>query len=273
MPTHHGIAQNTIYPQPGFNPQRDEKGGWTAAQVFIVLRQAWSNTAVRAKFARGTSILVIDPTLEPFWSFLKVTGINITHEEAEHVTINANFSGSPDTQYSTTEDSLSEGAIPTYRLEGRISEMPLSEHPKWQALDEDERIALGRFISGNLIYNSAGEDGPGLYELSGLFFAEDQVDSADAIAFRDIIREGQTTYRFPTVTWTETTQGAGTLTAAQLNKLGRISTPRGNPPALTGSRNWMLTGASQEQAGDLRQTTLEWELSEREGWNAFLYDT
>jgi hypothetical protein len=63
------------------------------------------------------------------------------------------------------------------------------------------------------------------------------------------------------------------MTAAQLNKLGRISTPRGGPPTPTGSRNWMLTGASQEQRGDLYQTQLEWSLSEREGHDSFLYDT
>jgi hypothetical protein len=66
------------------------------------------------------------------------------------------------------------------------------------------------------------------------------------------------------------------MTSAQLNLLGKVSTPRGGPPTATGSRNWMLTGAGQEQKGTIDgaiyQTTIEWSLSDRDGWNDFLYD-
>jgi hypothetical protein len=63
----------------------------------------------------------------------------------------------------------------------------------------------------------------------------------------------------------------GEFTASQLNLLSKVATPRGNPPNVSGDRNWLLTSASQEQRGELYQTTIEWTLSEREGWDSFLY--
>ena len=60
------------------------------------------------------------------------------------------------------------------------------------------------------------------------------------------------------------------MTPAQIGKLGEISSPRGNPPTVEGY-DWMLSGASQEQRGQLYQTTIEWVLSRAGGHDAFLY--
>jgi hypothetical protein len=272
MPRHHGIALNQIYPQPGFQPRRDDKGGWTATQDYIILKQSWSNLTVRAKFSKGTSILVVDPTLEAFWSFLTITDISLNHEEGDHLRITVQYQGAF-AQYS--DGDLSDDAEPVYRLEGRLSEASVTQHPKFEALSEDERNALGRMIRGELIYRSDGEDGPGIYDpnFGGFKFDHDQVTSENGIKFRDFIMGGNSTYFFPTYTWTETTQGTNGLTAAQLNKLGKIATPRGNPPEAGGTRDWMLTSAFQEESGDLKQTALEWTMSDVGGWDDFLYDT
>jgi hypothetical protein len=114
-----------------------------------------------------------------------------------------------------------------------------------------------------------------------LYFADkeksskDQFDpsSADAIAFATRIQQGQTTYQKSSYTWTESTEGADQLTEPQINKLGKIATPRGTPPEATSGRNWMLTNVSQSQSGELYRTNLEWTLSEEDGWDDFLYDT
>jgi hypothetical protein len=100
--------------------------------------------------------------------------------------------------------------------------------------------------------------------------------TGDAVDFAKMIAGGMTTYVVPSVTWTETREGTSPMTSAQHNLLGKVSTPRGGPPTATGSRNWMLTGAGQEQKGTIDgaiyQTTIEWSLSDRDGWNDFLYD-
>jgi hypothetical protein len=281
MASHIGIEVGTIYPQPGFSPQRDEMGGWTASQTYGMLRETWQTST--AAFRAGTPILSLDPTLEGFWEFLKVAGLSISHEEGEHVYVTANFAGSPDTQYSgigDEDESLSDEAVPIYRLSGSLGEAPISDHPKFKELAETERIALSRIISGEYSYGddpfgTPGENATRIIRSPTEWdpITPEPIVSEYGIEFAKLITQGQTTYVFPTITWTETTQGTSKMTAAQLNKLGRISTPRGNPPQPTGDRDWMLTGADQEESADLYQTSLQWTLSDKDGHNSFLYDT
>ncbi|MGA0846778.1 MAG: hypothetical protein ACO3RV_09570, partial [Luteolibacter sp.] len=144
---------------------------------------------------------------------------------------------------------------------------------KWKDLSYEEQYSLGNLLNDRVVYGiRENETDKKIFWPEGnLWFADEQVSSSDGVAFRDLIVSGVKSYVFPTVTWTESTQGTDPMTAAQLNLLGRISNPRGNPPTASGGRNWMLTGASQEQRGELYQTQIEWTLSDRDGWSNFLY--
>jgi hypothetical protein len=204
----------------------------------------------------------------------------VTRNEGGLVTVLVEVTGSASAQFSAGD--LGEDALPTYRLEGRLTEMPFSKHPKWEALTNNEKFALGELIEGNVKPRYDWTQ-VGNYELvDGFSWALTFVPlkdssnnnitlSGDAIDFAKRIAAGETTYMVPTITYVESTQGTNPMTAAQLNLLGKISTPRGNPPTPAGDRDWMLTGASQEQRGDLYQTQIEWTLSDREGWDSFLY--
>jgi hypothetical protein len=278
MPKLVGILDYNIYPQPGFQARRDDNGGYTASADFIITTPTWSQSSWRARFASGVAITTLDPTLDAFWSFLTITEATVTRDEGGIMTISVECGGSSSGQFS--DDELGESAVPTYRLEGRLSEMPFSDHPKWKALDEDEQIALGKLISGaygwgpdpfseassppNVTHIIHGED-------QITIITPDPITSGDAIDFAKRITKGESTYVSPTVSYTESTQGSSGMTAAQLNLLGKISVPRGNPPTASGGRNWMLSGASQEQRGDLYQTNIEWTLSGRDGFDSFLY--
>lgn len=280
MSTLHGITNNQIYPQPGFSAARDENGGWRGSAEFVVTAATWAQASWRAQFANGTPITNLDPSLDPYFSFLTVQSQTVTRNEGGLVTVMVEVTGSSGAQYDNGD--LGGDALPTYRLEGRLQEAPLSQHPKWKTLSDNDKYALGELIDGrarpNYNWTQVGD-----YELVegfswALTFAplRDSSDnpitlSSDAVQFAKIIAAGVTTYLVPTITYTESTQGTDPMTAAQLNLLGKISTPRGNPPTPSGSRNWMLTGASQEQRGELYQTQIEWTLSDREGWNSFLY--
>jgi hypothetical protein len=281
MATQHGLRINEIYPAPGFQPKQSENGGVTASHSYTLLAQSWNNSTVRNKFARGNSIATIDPNIGAQWSYLTVASKTLDFQEGGYLVVSVEFSGSATAQYGDG-DGISDDAPPVYRLEGRLSEKPLSEHPKWQDLDSSQKFALGELIEGNV---KAKYDWTqvGNYELVegfswGISFvpledAEGPITlTGDAIEFAKLIAAGEITFLSPTITWTETTQGSDGVTSAQLNKLGKISSPRGGPPTPSGSRDWMLTGAGQEQRGDLKQTSLEWTLSEREGFNSFLYD-
>jgi hypothetical protein len=278
MSTKIGILDYQIYPQPGFQARRDENGGWTADADFVITTTTWSQASWRARFTKGVSLLTLDPTLDPFFFFLNVTNSTITRNEGGVMTISVECAGSNTGQFG--DGDLDDDALPTYRLEGRISEAPFSDHPKWKVLSEVEQIALGKLISGSyewgpdpfvspdsetfVTYIRTGEESTNI-------LTPNPITTGDAIDFAKRITKGQSTYFVPTVTYTESTQGTSGMTAAQLSLLGKISTPRGNPPTASGNRDWMLTGASQEQRGDLYQTTIEWTLSGREGYDSFLY--
>jgi hypothetical protein len=244
-------------------------------------KETWNNAAIRGQFKRGTDAITADSTIPPVFSFLKVVSAAPSYSEGGMVTLLVEYAGAASAQYGS-EDDLAEGAEKTYRLEGRLTEKPFSQHPKWKDLSDAEKFALGELIEGTVKPNTDYTQ-VGTYELSESFSwalsfiplkdvsNADITLAGDAIEFAIRIARGETTFLSPTVSWTETTQGNAGMTAAQLNKLGHISTPRGNPPTPTGDRDWMLTGATQEQRGELYQTTIEWTLSEREGHDAFLY--
>lgn len=269
-----GIYNYNIYPQPDFNAEQDQNGAWTAKQSFIVSKTTWASSEWRNKFAIGTQITVINPTLAEFYSFLRVASSTFTEDGGDIVTIEVSFAGTSWSQFD--DEQLSEESPPTYRLEGRIGESPLSDHPKWKQLADTEKSPLQLLLNDELVwfYDDVFNNAWILAKRSGddLVATNYVLASEDAITFANMIAGGIKTYVAPTITWTETTSGNSPMTSQQLNKLGKISTPRGSPPDAAGTRNWMLTSASQEQRGTLYQTQLEWTMSEDEGWNIFLYE-
>lgn len=273
-----GIYNYNIYPQPDFVAEQDQNGAWTARQSFIVSKPTWQSTEWRNKFALGTQITVINPTLSDFYSFLKIASSSFTEDGGDIVTIQVDFAGSATSQYGFDENELTPEAEPTYRLDGRLTEKPLSEHPKWQGLSQVERNTLQLLLNDQAVWlwdqiaNEYGVWWPRNETQQAKLPASEQLTSVDAISFADLISDGIKTYVFPTITWTETTSGDSPLPDNQLQDLGKIvSQPRGNAPVALGFRNWMMTSATQEQRGKLYQTTVEWTMSEKYGWSEFLY--
>lgn len=277
MSTIRGLSSDAIVPQPGFTATRDEKGGWTGRHSFAIRRTAWVKGSVLGLFEKGTPITSIDPGLSAFWSFCKVSSVEVANEEGDIAMVTALFSGGRET--TDAEGDLTEEAEPTYRLTGQLQDAPLSLHPKWAELADIEKAGLGLLIRGQAEYDLptfkvgqySAEDET-FYAIKDSSGAEIIMSSDNAKAFALRIARGETTYLRPVITWTESKQGSDPLTNAQFNKLGNISEPRGTPPEAAGTRDWMLTSAFQEQTGDLYTTDIEWTLSEKGGHDAFLYD-
>lgn len=264
-----GIYNYNIYPQPDFVANQDQNGAWTARQSFIVTKTTWQSTEWRDKFARCTPIGVINPTLSEFYSFLKVASSSFTEDGGDIVTIDVDFAGTPWSQFV-------EGT-PTYRMDGRLTERPLSEHPKWKKLGAVEQNTLQLLLNDQAVWyydqleSKRGVWWPRNETQQAKLPDSEQLLSQNAIAFADLIANGIKTYIFPTVTWTETSSGNSKMTTAELAKLGKIMEPRGDEPYASGQRNWMMTSATQEQHGCLYQTTIEWTMSEEDGFSTFLY--
>ena len=267
-----GLAFAEVEPQPGFTATREENGGWTGSHKFAIRTASFG--VVSSAFAKGTAITTLDSGLSDYWAFMKVVGVEVTNEEGDFTFITASISGAKGASYG--EDG--ENPDPTYRLSGQLQDAPLSIHPKWAALSDIEKAGLGLLIRGQAEYDlPTFKVGAFSIENDTFKAIEDStgeeivMSAADAKAFALRIARGETTYLRPVLTWTESAQGTDGLTNAQLNELGNISTPRGDPPEAAGTRDWMLTSAFQEQSGELITTDLEWTLSEKGGHDDFLY--
>jgi len=280
MATQIGLTTGEVIPLGEFTATQDQQGGWTATREYYMLASTFSSTTVSNQFKPGTFAIVADSTIPAIFNFLVVESRSVKYGEAGTCTVTVNYAGAAGAQYD--EGDLGTGIESTYRLEGRIAELELTEHPKWKDLTDPEKYALGELFDGklkaNYNYTEVGDyevaDG---FSWAASFNALKWSDNttitlgADAQEFARRISAGIKTYLSTSITWTETTQGNEGMTASQLNLLSKVATPRGNPPNVSGDRNWLLTSASQEQRGELYQTTIEWTLSEREGWDSFLY--
>jgi hypothetical protein len=269
-----GFSFSDVKPQPGFTATRQENGGYIGRHSFAISRAAWESGAAN-QFSKGQPITSFDDSLPFLWNFLKIVETEIVSEEGDIVMIAVTLSGAQGASYNEED----EAPDPTYRLSGQLQDAPLSMHPKWAALEDIEKAGLALLIRGQAEYDLPTFK-VGSYSVEDSTFnaikdssgTEILMDSEDAKEFALRIARGETTYSRPVITWTESAQGTDGLTNAQLNKLGNVSTPRGDPPEASGTRDWMLTSAFQEQRGDLFTTDLEWTLSEKGGHDAFLYE-
>jgi hypothetical protein len=278
MATTFGISTTQLYRQPGLTIGINDKGQLEGSGEYIIAKEQVNS--ILSKVYPGAFATTIDDNIPTWAGSLRVESHDILIDEGGLATLSIQFIAPSGSQYdSTSPDTTSND--PAYRLEGRLSEKSLTEHEKFKALEEDQQVALKELISGNIIW-ARDAFTPGDF---ALYYPRKEDGSqttfyitlaGDSISFANLIAGGITTYVSPTITWTETAEGSSPMTSAQLNKLGKVSNPRGNPPEPSGVRNWMLTGAGQEQrgvaSGAIYQTTVEWTLSEKDGWNDFLYE-
>jgi hypothetical protein len=277
MPTVKNLSAGEVIPQMGFAPSQNQNGGWEATRDYYMLASTWEGASVQNRFARGTSITTADPSIPSVYSFLTVESKIASYEDSGTIRLSVRYTGSASPQFGGDGGGdLTLAALPIYRLDGRLRELSVSDHPKYRALDDRQQWLLGGLLDGKWETNELGLFAYGRREDGTPYIMRDadggnlEFEEGDSSEFAKKISRGEVTYQAPSLVWTEITQGDTGMTANQLGKLGEISDPRGDPPTIDGY-DWLLTGASQEQRGELYQTTLEWTLSTPDGWDAFLY--
>lgn len=269
-----GLDSTSVRPQPAFRCQQSENGGWTASHTIIVTRAGFETAGIQALFAKGSLLTGVDAGIPTFFAFLKITDVSVSAEEGDLITLEVSAAGSSASQYEPGDGSgLDIDSLPTYELRGQLSDAGFQHHRKWLPLSDTDKKLLGILLGGYYEYNASTGKLFIITEDNNFQDTPEQLTAADAKSFAALIQQGQTTYERSQYTWTESTEGAGQLTEPQLNKLGLIATPRGAPPEAGGTRNWKLVSASQSQQGELYRTTLEWQLSDSGGHNAFLYES
>lgn len=280
-----GTKTNQILPQPDFSASKSSNGGWTASQSFIMKRGDMDNTAIRALFPAKKRATELDTNLESFFKFLKLSSIdNISNLPGGFTSVRVNYAGFQSNVGDFGTEDATEEEVPTYSRRGAIRQEPLYNHPKWIALEENEKIALGKLLTGEWKWGFDPEipsDGNYTYvddpklPVGGSVEAN-PIKSENAIKFAELISQGQSTYDRAGFTWTKRWQSTLDMTGAQLASLGKITNPPGNPTTPTGTRDWIMVSADTEQTGDentLYTHEITFDLSEEGGHNSFLYES
>jgi hypothetical protein len=279
MATLYGQTANLIIPQSDFSAAQNENRGWSATQTFRIKKGDVDNNSVATKFQIGTPLITLDPHCDDFFTYLllsKITAVQTIEGGWTDVTCEfVGFSGA------TSPDDPPVDPQPTYAKRGTLKSAPLSEHPKWKPLADDQKFALGLLMSGDSV-SKPDFTGVGTYDDNGIFQAWKKADgtdivlAGDAIEFAKRIAQGDTTYEFGTYDYTHRWEDNEGVSAAKMNLLGKIvSAPSGDPPTPGAGRNWLLVGVNEEQhgSGDFRFTNeLQYLLSDEGGWDSFLYD-
>ena len=273
----YGHTPNSIVPQDDFNASQNENGGWQATQSFRIRKGDLDNYRVKEAFPSGATLQSLDPNCDELFAYMRLVTIKgIQNIPGGWQQISVEFVGF--TSGSTSEFTPPETeARPTFSKRGVLVDVPLNEHPKWKKLSKDMKWALGLALTGEfqsnnemtaLGYNKVGEAFDPAVNNDG-----ELVYSDDAIKFIERIAEGRTTYRMATYEYHHRWQGNKGVTAAQLNKLGKIDTPTGSPPTPGAGRNWLLVGVDEEQNGSgdfLFDNSLTYLLSDDGGHDEFL---
>jgi hypothetical protein len=279
MSLQYGITSIQLIPQSDFAAQQNENGGWTANQSFLCKKGALDSPSVAGKFLFGKQLTELDPDADQIYKFLYLSKIrNISTVEGGYTRIDCQFDGY--TSASADFDPNEPDPVPTYSKRGVLVDAPLDEHPKWKALADTEKFALGLLIKGDAI-SSPNFTGVGTYGEDGTWAAwEDDsgpiVLSGDALEFATLIAQGKTTYKMASYEYIHRWESTSGVTTAQMNDLGKISTPSGSPPKPNASRDWMLVGVNEEQHGSSGfrfSNELVYLLSDEGGHDSFLYSS
>jgi len=263
---------------PDFQAQQSKEGGWKATQSFQILRETLDDLTFQSEFTIGRLIGDLSPEIETYWEFLGLASIQrVRHAPGGYTIISAEFAGfaGATSTFDPSDPDPPPDPVPTFTLRSAVGERDILLHPKVIALaaPRDKQILKlckeGKYVDndGDISTHHIDEEGNEIFRPIPV-----QPTAGDAADFAVLIANGLHSYKFPTAIWQKTWDSTEAIKPAEINNVGLIDVPDGNPPAIDGNRDWMLTDATQEQSGLKFRNSKEWELSDRGGWDELLYE-
>lgn len=230
-----------LIPTPDFSFERDNAGLWSGHQKYHCKREELER--------------LIPPKGAPHYlfSFLGVDKVRIVGFEEKLVVLSVTYAGF---QASNDDGSTDEAE---YTLTLSTSEEPIATHPRYDDLsnfDVNEAVELAR-------NPPKSQDGKKTLEVDQTGWAALKTE-----LYGDT-QKGLESYREPRVTWTK--RWVSDSRPQDLNRIGEIDTPEGNPPPVAAGRNWLNTGLTIRERGEVFENELTWELSGRGGWDSRYY--
>lgn len=269
--TVYGLAPGEFQPVAGATWKQSDKGGWTGWQDFRFLRDSLSDATFRNKFSQGVRATELDPSIPEYFSRVYLDKTDI-RDEGPWSIITVYYAGYAGFE---TNPNQAQPTNPKYRLSGTLRDVPIGQHPTVAALSLDQRLLIGGVIQGIYAWDEANSKLKVVSSEGDIETwpeASTQPSAGDATDWVKLASEGWRTYPAPSFMWEKAWESEQAIATSAVNSLGKVDSPEGSPPTPSGSRDWMLTDASQEQHGELYRNRLAWELSEPGGWNETVHD-
>ena len=232
------ILPGILYPQPGSTLEVDKEGKWTATEIYCCQR---------------VSVVTLLPrpgSAHPDYPFMSAVNASVSYDEADIADITVKYAG--------VEAAYGDKQYAQYSLGLSLTEEPLLSHKRYKDLSTTEKEAI------TLIGGGKDKDDQGRK-------LRDKVTSVLGKEALAKIDRGQTSYYSPRVTWKQSYASSLPAQWDDMKDIGNISEPEGPCPELV-NRNWLKNGVTQTQDGKSYRLENEWLLSDREGWDAVIYN-
>jgi hypothetical protein len=239
------LQANQLIPGPDFRVSRGDGGGYAGSMSFSCRYQDWKSGLVSI-FRANTPITDLYTELDPYWSFLILTDVEVQEQPGGITRIVVQFGGSTE---SGSDDSASGGSSGTFQISSVQIEQPIYKNKNFRSrsyfytylVDETGKIReWGRAIEGQ------DPDLREVISVDGQQTSLGYVDTQDE-AYSLIVEKGIKTSSVSTfeISYSETNRGG--IPATDYKKLGFFDDENVAdvmPEQLAtrlGSERWLLT--------------------------------
>lgn len=153
-----------------------------------------------------------------------------------------------------------------------VSEEPIETHSRYASLSDEDRLKIQELKAGRYkaLPAEVGQPTKYIQKVDGEGVKE--ITFADELAaeLAGKITKGFTSYLEPNQIYRVTVVSNNEVSAAKLNKVGKITSAPG-APEVGGGRNWLFMGVNSTEEGGAFTHTYEFRLSGPGGFDADIY--
>jgi len=263
------LPSNTCLPGPDFVFSRDTTGKVTGSQTFRARRAEFYGQILQAKFRKGTSIKEVYPNILAFLEPLVIDTAECQEQPGGIDEIYVTYTG-----YLQVDSEMQERET-VYSRNNALEERSILQHPKFLAevtdIEDIELIVKGH--DGIYEKNKNASTGSN-YKIWDIVTQGNRGALIDALAIEwwdFIVTRGVKTYQAATSEWTKSRSNAGGLADSDLEKLGKIDVPDGNPAAPPGMI-WFMSGSTESRTvGTASSWSITWTMINDNDINQKLY--
>lgn len=258
----YNVPSNTLRPSSNLVIDQDPAGKTTASLMFTCRKGDVGGFVIQQLLRKGTKIDLLYPLIGSTYSFLEVDSHTARDMKGGYTEVDVSFIG-----YREPIEPESERSI-VYSRTDSLRDESIFNHPKFKLLEANEQTGIREGSQ-----NTARLVPSGLSNYVRRYIGDEYVcvlSEKGEKFWSYIVTQGNLTYSLPSSEWTKSATQLGKLSSDQINKLGLIDTPPGNPSIRNGQK-WMFTGATESTTliGDAPNSyTLTWSSGV---WDEFIF--